>query len=166
VTKNPADARRRPGRLSEERLRLASGGVVVSVMGDAGARDNLQLPDVQRPARIVAQRPRILPVNIVCCENSSWELQRIPKFGNTLQQLLKVNLDNLLGVTVKAESRCNNEPIPGLCEKEETDIAYRGLRVATATKPADMSEEELHVPQSTRESRVSPYLGKLGTHSS
>jgi len=71
-----------------------------------------------------------------------WELQRFPKFGNTLQQPLKVNPDNLLGLTVKAESRCANESL-GLCEKEETDIANRGLRVlATATKPADMSEED------------------------
>jgi hypothetical protein len=72
-----------------------------------------------------------------------WQLQRFPKFGNTLDELLKVNPDNLLGLTVKAESRCDNEPSPGLCEKEETEIANRGLRVlATATKPADMSEDD------------------------
>lgn len=71
-----------------------------------------------------------------------WQLQRFPKFGNTLDELLKVNPDNLLGLTVKAESRCDNESL-GLCEKEETDIANRGLRVlATATKPADVSKED------------------------
>ena len=71
------------------------------------------------------------------------ELQRFPKFGNTLEQLLKVNPDNLLGLTVKAGLMCDNEPTPGLCEKEETDVANRGLRVvATANKPADMSEED------------------------
>ena len=72
-----------------------------------------------------------------------WELQKFPKFGNTVDELLKVNPDNLLGLTVKVESRCDNEPSRGLCEKEETEIANRGLGVlVTATKPADMSEQD------------------------
>jgi hypothetical protein len=71
-----------------------------------------------------------------------WEIQN-PKFGNTLDQLLRLNPDNLFGLTLKADLRCDNEPRPGLCEAEEMDIANRGLRVLeTATRPADMSEED------------------------
>jgi tetratricopeptide (TPR) repeat protein len=68
---------------------------------------------------------------------------RSPKAWDTLDQLLKINADNLYGLTVKANLRCDDEPRPGMCDAEESELADHGLRVlAAATKPEYMSETD------------------------
>lgn len=75
------------------------------------------------------------------------ELQSFPNFENTLDELLKLNPDNLLGLMVKtAASRCGDGASQDFCEKKELDTANRGLRaLTTASKPPDMSEEDFRL---------------------
>ena len=71
----------------------------------------------------------------------TYQKTRSPKAWDALNQLLKTNPDNLYGLTQKANLRCDDEPRPGMCDAEESELADHGLRVlAATTRPEYMSE--------------------------
>ena len=74
----------------------------------------------------------------------TYQQTRSPKAWDALNQLLKTNPDNRYGLTEKASVRCDDEPRPGMCDAEESELADHGLRVLdAATRPAHMSETGL-----------------------
>jgi tetratricopeptide (TPR) repeat protein len=65
---------------------------------------------------------------------------------DALEELLHINPNNLYGLTVKASLRCDEEPRPGMCADQETELVNRGLRVlAIASKPEYMTEAEFAI---------------------
>jgi predicted Zn-dependent protease len=68
------------------------------------------------------------------------------KEADALDELLRINPNNLYGLTVKASLRCDDEPRPGMCAEEEAELVNRGLQVlADTTKPEYVTESEFAI---------------------
>jgi tetratricopeptide (TPR) repeat protein len=66
--------------------------------------------------------------------------------SDALDELLRINPNNLYGLTVKASLRCGDEPSPGMCAEEESELVNRGLAVlANTTKPEYVTESEFAI---------------------